>query len=853
MKTEHCIVLSLCLSAAVILPSSAETYYWDANGAAAGFGVASGTLGTDAWLSTDASGTTVPSVSATTAGDALNLGTAAYPIGAGTLSVSGTAPMKSLSIFPANGGTVRIEGGTLAIGDDGVSATKGAADIASDIAATGVLPVTVDSTETTYSSETALSGSSDTLVFPGTSVDMIEVCGGYLYGRSIDSAAKPYFPVRDENGLTVQLQCFHGGCTKCVIVRLFDGAGGIYARAVNQYYYNNVWQDLSGKIDFTSTGDANITYISSGNYAANSLTVRPRQLHWPVSLYGTVVADGGLLVGTGALVRVSGAGRLGAGDVCDMPIADYGRLVFDDCTADHLQLSGNISGKDSEMVFGPYLSGSTLPAHSVECGVVQSSSDIIVAYDATLANVTNVSNGILRQNNLSNPFPSAYVYHYTNTGDNVQFQIQAYDGGYIKCSIVELSQSGSNIVAKCLTSRYESASVSPLGSDFTTCTSRYAGGVTSYYPGGFTLDFADSIKRQQITLLGANSMANTTIIASTNVIVNVNNKDAFPNGGGTFEVHSNATLRLNAHGDGNYGYIGNRGKTATYRVLPGGTLEQNGRFVVGVYYHNVELDGGKLKLTAVHLGDGLGDDASTYLCSMSFKNGARITGTRKFRIGNSSQIWTISGTSPSYCETGAITIGWENQHYKWTLDVEDVTGDSETDFYLDGDVRPFGGAGNITDNANLLDLAIVKKGAGTMRCGGVFSGTNRIDAVAGRIVFAAANAVNAHMPLTVAGGEVEFSAGASGTFHSLTLSAGGALVLGDGAALAFGDSSGFPWASGARLNVTAGEGASLRFGTSSSALTEAQLKAIRLNKKRVEIDEDGWIHESPQGMFLFVK
>ena len=168
-------------------------------------------------------------------------------------------------------------------------------------------------------------------------------------------------------------------------------------------------------------------------------------------------------------------------------------------------------------------------------------------------------------------------------------------------------------------------------------------------------------------------------------------------------------------------------------------------------------------------------------------------------------------------------------------------------------MRPFGGAGNITANANLLDLAIVKTGAGTMRCGGVFSGTNRIDAVAGRIVFAAANAVNAHMPLTVAGGEVEFSAGASGTFHSLTLSASGALVLGDGAALAFGDSSGFPWASGARLNVTAGEGASLRFGTSSAALTEAQLKAIRLNKKRVEIDEDGWIHESPQGMFLFVK
>ena len=853
MKTAHCIVSCLCLSAAVVFHSSAETYYWDANGSTAGFGIASGTLGTDAWLSTDASGTTAPSVSATTAGDALNLGTIASPIGAGTLSVSGAASMKSLSIFPANGGIVRIEGGTLALGDGGVFAAKGAADIASDIATAGVLPITADSTETMYSSETALSSSSDTLVFPGASVALVDVCGGHLYGRSVNSDAKPYFPVRDENGLTVQLQCFHGGCTKCVIVRLFDGVGGIYARAVSQYYYNNVWSDLSGKIDFTSTGDAKITYISSGNYAANALTIRPRQLYWPVSLYGTVAADGGLLVGTGALVRVSGSGRLGTGDVSDMPIADYGRLAFYDCTADHLQLSGNVSGENSEMVFGPCLSNSTLPAHSVECGIVNHDYDIVVAYDAVLANVTNVSNGILRQNNLSNPFPEAYVYHYTNTGDNVRFQIQANDGGWVKCSIVELSQSGTNIVAKCKDSRYASASVSPLGSDFTSCESDFAGGVTSYYPGGFTLDFADSVKFQQVTLTGANSMANATMIVSTNVVVNVNNKYAFPNGGGAFEVHSNATLRLNAHGDGNFGYIDNSGKKATYRVLPGGTIEQNGKFVFGVYYHNVELDGGKLKLTAVHLGDGLPDDASTYLCSMSFRNGARITGTRKFRIGNSSQTWKVSGTSPSYCETGAITVGWNDNPYKWTLDVEDVTGNPETDFFLDGDVRPFGGAGNITANADLLNLAIEKTGAGTMRCGGVFSGTNRIDAVAGRIVFAAANAVNAHMPLTVAGGEVEFSAGASGAFHSLTLSAGGALVLGDGAALAFGDSSGFPWVSGARLNVTAGEGASLRFGTSSSALTESQLKAIRLNGKRVEIDEDGWIHESPQGIFLFVK
>ncbi len=64
-------------------------YYYDNNGATAGFGNAGNTWGTSSVISTSSAGTASPANTLTTTADTLNLGTDALGLGAGTISVVG--------------------------------------------------------------------------------------------------------------------------------------------------------------------------------------------------------------------------------------------------------------------------------------------------------------------------------------------------------------------------------------------------------------------------------------------------------------------------------------------------------------------------------------------------------------------------------------------------------------------------------------------------------------------------------------------------------------------------------------------------------------------------------------------
>ncbi len=98
----------------------AATYYWDGNNNTAGFGTASGTwaaptLGTltSGWTTQNAGTGVVNGNSITTlTGDSINFGNGATGLGAGTITVSGTANSGSMT-FASGSGAIVLSGGTI--------------------------------------------------------------------------------------------------------------------------------------------------------------------------------------------------------------------------------------------------------------------------------------------------------------------------------------------------------------------------------------------------------------------------------------------------------------------------------------------------------------------------------------------------------------------------------------------------------------------------------------------------------------------------------------------------------------------------------------------------------------------
>ncbi len=142
--------------------AQAATYYWDNNGATAGFGTATGTWAapttnnaTQGW-STDATGATLPSGTTTVAtADSENFGTATVGLAAGTVTVSGTVTPGNITFGSASGAII-LSGGTMNMGasqiivnnaSDTISSVLGGANALTK-AGTGTLILTGASTRT---------------------------------------------------------------------------------------------------------------------------------------------------------------------------------------------------------------------------------------------------------------------------------------------------------------------------------------------------------------------------------------------------------------------------------------------------------------------------------------------------------------------------------------------------------------------------------------------------------------------------------------------------------------------------------------------------------------------------------
>ncbi len=163
--------LSLATLAFTVTPSQAAAYYWDNNGATAGFGTATGTWAapttgsaTQGW-STSTTGATLPVNQTTTTADTVNFGNGATGLAAGTITVSGAVSTGNIT-FASGSGAITLSGGT--------SITLAAAQT-----------ITVNNSSNTIS--TLLTGAATSLTKAGTGSLTLSAANTYA-GQTILSA-----------------------------------------------------------------------------------------------------------------------------------------------------------------------------------------------------------------------------------------------------------------------------------------------------------------------------------------------------------------------------------------------------------------------------------------------------------------------------------------------------------------------------------------------------------------------------------------------------------------------------------------------------------------------------------------
>jgi autotransporter-associated beta strand protein len=168
------------------------------------------------------------------------------------------------------------------------------------------------------------------------------------------------------------------------------------------------------------------------------------------------------------------------------------------------------------------------------------------------------------------------------------------------------------------------------------------------------------------------------------------------------------------------------------------------------------------------------------------------------------------------------------------------------------------GSGTLT-----LPSGSVNVSGGTVVDGGVLrlSGTgNNLGTISltssGTLQIAATNTLSSSTAITLNGGTLQINGGAfSQSFAAapLSMTAGSTLDFGSGlgaSAMSFDDSNAQSWSGTLTVtNYSTAGGDTLRFGTSSSALTGAQLAAISFDGIGAQIDSSGFVTPVPEPAF----
>ena len=216
-------------------------------------------------------------------------------------------------------------------------------------------------------------------------------------------------------------------------------------------------------------------------------------------------------------------------------------------------------------------------------------------------------------------------------------------------------------------------------------------------------------------------------------------------------------------------------------------------------------------------------------------------------------VWTVRGASASSFELPLQLWGAAEEAAggnTMTFAVNDVTGDSATDFTMNGAVTLNGGEPDI--------LGVYKTGSGTMQLNASYNISGKMTLLKnGTWLLNGSSLTSATDPYTIDGGTLAVGDGTANSMGVLTVgAAGGGITLGAGATLTFADSSAAEWTGAAtdRVVITGFAEKSIRIGTTTNGLTDAQRRRLRTSdNKRLWLDAEGYLTTTGPGLRISVR
>ena len=469
---------------------------------------------------------------------------------------------------------------------------------------------------------------------------------------------------------------------------------------------------------------------------------------------------------------------------------------------------------------------------------------------------------------------TASTEHFVNDGTAASCQFQGIPGS-LKGVIVLFRQNGVNVEMKVDgAARYILSSNKPkIGDDISAANplSVAYGGYTenNVYLPSLTLK-AMTCRRTIVTMSPdvVNTWEGGTLAVSSSSGVAATYRTSSLTGwprNGKVEIGAGGIVEMENSDAGGGGNVSIASGTSPIYVHAGGEFRQLGTKEFNCALHQSQrifADGGTVWFgygSTIHgpSSDPVNTGGSTYVGYLELSNGAHCRGSA-VRAGFivPEAFFAATGDGTSYFDTGISLVGATTKDNPDNMTLFRFHADEGATLEINGDVLPFSKFTN-------RRMTVRKTGGGVVRFNGQINFGNvtaeyntqpATKLQEGLIELGVSSCGNANLAFSLDGGGIATAAGTTNALGLVTLTANGAIVLGDESELALADASGATWTAGARLNVTGDlKKSRLRFGTSASALTAAQLKCVRVNGNKAKLDDDGYVCEYVPGILLIVR
>ncbi|MBR3221620.1 MAG: hypothetical protein IKF72_05240 [Kiritimatiellae bacterium] len=442
----------------------------------------------------------------------------------------------------------------------------------------------------------------------------------------------------------------------------------------------------------------------------------------------------------------------------------------------------------------------------------------------------------------------AYHIKYDSATDTATCQFQYAAGSNNKVVMAMLRQNGLNVEIKATAAGFKPLSTHPINTDFSeiplTGNVATSASTSGYGIHMITATFEGESKMGCVTLNGTmNAMVGNQLTfdgGERPLYVTVTSTTAFPTYGNV-NVLTNADVKLCA--DGLTVGVGISGGTSTLKIKRGGILrrDDNGQIASS---QQVEVDGGTLD----HIGGG-----GIYLNYLLLKDGARMTSgsTAPRSVLTSINYYNVVGSEPSSIEGSGIRPygnSTVSSARTFQINVNNVTGDEQVDCTLAGIQAPA---------AKFEYYHFEKYGDGALKLAGSGKPVRcQTRLYGGTFILGASNSMT--NAVVLAGGNLAVADGKSNALDALTVNTNATLTVGEGGSLSFASFTAGEGLQPKAITIDAPlEGNVIKFN---ATLTDEERNLFRwkdsaapTGARRVDQDEDGYLHPHTGGLLLFVK